>query len=400
MARVNRRRFVGSLAAGVGLGAIARGDQIPVEGRGAPALEAFDRIMLDVIREHAIPGGSLSLAHRGRLVYAKGFGWADVEGRVPARPETMFGLASVSKAITGITVLKLVEAGRIGLDDRAVDILRDLHPLSGEGLNPQWRAITVRQLLNHSAGFKQQPGVPLAARRLGMPISRMREPDLVRFYMSRPLDYEPGTEQHYSNFGFAMLGAVVAEVAGEPYGPAVHRLVFGPTGVRGGRVGHGEPDRPGTARRYDEQGRDLPPIDIPGASGGGWILATVEIVRLLASLDGSRGRPFLSPEIRREMLAPPPPPLKKRANGTWFGLGWDAVRQSPEGPGYLKNGAIVGVRAEIGRHPGGIDFALAFNGGQAVPDVPQGLPSAVKALEATIEGIRRWPEVDLFPEFG
>jgi len=403
---MHRRKFLGLLSTGIGLGAGFGADakasqrEIPVHGRGGPGLDHLDRIMLDLMRLHDIPGGSLSLARRGRLVYAKGFGWASLEGRVPARPEVMFGQASVSKAITAIAVLKLVDEGRLGLEDRAFDVLRDIKPLPGERLDPRARAITIRQLLNHSAGYMHQPDVAAVSRRLGIPVPRLREDHLVHFFMGRPLDYDPGTRQHYSNFGFATLGAVVERVAGEPYGPAVHRLVFRPVGVQGGRVGHGAPYTPETARRYDKKGRELPPIDIPGESGGGWIIATVEIVRLLAALDGSRGRPFLSPDARREMLAPPPPPLKPRGNGSWFGLGWDAVRETPKGPSYIKNGGIAGVHTEIGRLPGGFDFAIAFNGGRDVPDTPEEVSTATRSLRTAVERVTDWPDVDLFPDFG
>jgi N-acyl-D-amino-acid deacylase len=138
--------------------------------------------MLGLLRRHRIPGGSLSLAKDGRPVYARGFGWARLEPKVIAKAEMMFGLASVSKAITAVAVLKLVDAGRLGLDDGAFAILRELWPPNERArLDPRARAITVRMLLNHSAGYTKQPQPPQVSRQLGLPVSQLREEHLVRW---------------------------------------------------------------------------------------------------------------------------------------------------------------------------------------------------------------------------
>lgn len=401
-----RRTFLTSLPAGLALtgpagASVLRQGERPIQGQAGPGLERFDEIMFELMRRHEIPGGSLSLAKEGRLVYTRGFGWASVEARTPARPETKFGLASVSKAITGVAILKLIDQGRLGFEDRAFERLADLRPLPGERIDPRTRTITIRQLLNHSAGYKHQPNVQDVSRRLGLPVPRLREDHLVAFFLGRPLDYDPGTEQHYSNFGFVVLGAIIERAVGLAYGPAVHRLVFEPIGVRGPRLGHGGAYGPEMAHRYGENGQELPPIDLPGGAAGAWIASSVDMVRFLAVLDGGRGngRPFLSDAIQREMLAPPPPPLKKRANGAWFGLGWDVVRETPHGPSYAKDGGIAGVRTFIGHMPGNVDWAVLFNGGRNVPGFPGQAADAAKHLQDAIRQTDRWPDGDFFANF-
>lgn len=397
-----RRAFLGSLPACLCLAPrIGRAqEESPITGHAGAGLEQFDGVMRGLMQEHGAPGASLSLAKDGRLVYARGFGWAVVESRAPARPETMFGLASVSKAITAVAILKFVEEGRLRLEDRAFAILDNLKPPRGERMDPRAHTITVRQLLNHSAGYTQQPAPKQAAEAYRIPVPKLREEQLVAFFMARPLDYDPGTRQHYSNFGFTVLGAIVERIAGMEYGPAIHRHVFGPMGIRRPRLGHGEPYGPEMAHRYGPGGRELPPIDIAGGSAGGWIASTIDMTRFLSGIDGAGERPpFLSPEIRREMLAPPPPPLKPRANGSWFGLGWDTVRETPRGPLYAKDGGIDGVRSFIGHMPANnVDWAVVFNGGHNVQGEPGQDAHAFQEIRDAIRKVAEWPRGEPFPE--
>lgn len=395
-----RRHFLESFPVSLDLALRARaGEEIPTTGHALPGLAAFDQAMRKLMQRHDAPGASLSIAKNKRLVYARGFGWAWIDGKVPARPVTVFGLASVSKAITGIAVLKMVDDGRFGLDDPAFELLSWLKKRPGTPVDRRVWKITIRQLLNHSGGFNHNPAKQQVARAMGKPTSQLRERDVVEFALGQPLDFAPGTEQHYSNLGFTVLGAVVESVAGEPYGQAVHRLVLDPLHVRNARLGHGEPYERDTARCYGTKWNELPPIDIAGGSAGGWMAPTVELVRLLVGLQGAHGKALLSPAIFREMLAPPRPPLKRRPNGGWFGLGWDIVQPAPNGRSYAKNGGMGGVRSFIGHMAGNIDWAVVFNGGADVAGEIGTDADAYKTITGLASGITSWPDGDLFPRF-
>ncbi len=395
-----RRHFLVSLPATLTFAGRALADrEVPITGHSLPGLEGFDNAMQRLLRRHGAPGASLSIAKNGRLVYARGFGWAWIDGKLAARPRTVFGVASVSKAITAIAVLKMVDEGRFALDDPAFALLRGLRPLSGERIDRRVRKVTVRQLLNHSGGYKRNYPKQELERAFGRPAAQLRERDLVEHALGRPLDYDPGTEQHYSNVGFTVLGAIVESVAGESYDKAVRRLVLDPIHVRSMRLGHGEPYDGGTARCYGPKWDELPPIDIIGGSAGGWMAPTVELVRLLAALDGRRGAALLSPPSLREMLAPPRPPLKRRANGAWFGLGWDVVQETQKGKIYAKNGGMGGVRSFIGHMAGNIDWAVVFNGGADASGEPGTDADAYKTITGLAAQITTWPRGDLFPRF-
>ena len=148
---MNRRRFLHASAAA--LGALTTG----CAGRAAvssPWAVSFDREVEAFMSARKIPGGALAVVRNRRLVYARGYGWADGEAKVPARPESLFRIASVSKPVTGVAVMKLVEDGRLKLDAPAFTLL-GLQPAiaSFRDPEPRLRAIAVRQLLQHTGGW-------------------------------------------------------------------------------------------------------------------------------------------------------------------------------------------------------------------------------------------------------
>jgi N-acyl-D-amino-acid deacylase len=379
-----------------------------VHGEAGPGLEGLDRVVLRAMREHGIPGASLAVGRGGRLVLARGYGWADLKAREPVRPQTLFALASVSKSLTAATVLKLVDEGRLDLDARAFELLSDLEPLPGEKADPRVKAITVRQLLVHAGGWdRRKSGDPNGfservadKMRVPLPVSPRQ---LTRYMLGRPLDFDPGAESQYSNFGYIVLGQVIERVTGQPYERAVRSLTLRPMGLEHVVLNHerGKGYREGEAHRYgprgaeDREGGHLP---ITMASGG-WLAPPSEMVRFLAALDGTRGRPFLSERLSRAMTAPPRPPLKARPNGTHPGLGWDVVRASPGGVSYQKNGGLLGVHALLKHEADGTDWAFCCNGGRGGGGEGADanfMPGLIKALEDAMAAVKPWPSVDLF----
>src|SRR4051812_17669383 len=100
------------------------GSRVPVTGKSPPVLAPVDEAVVAMMSRHGVPGAALAVTKDGKLVCARGYGWADLATREPVRPETLFGIASLSKAITAAAVLKLVEQGKLRLDDRAFPLLR------------------------------------------------------------------------------------------------------------------------------------------------------------------------------------------------------------------------------------------------------------------------------------
>jgi N-acyl-D-amino-acid deacylase len=379
----------------------------PVTGRSGPGLEPFDAMMLDTLRRYEVPGGALALAKDGRLVLAHGYGMADVEAREPVRPGMLFGVASVSKSITAVTVLKLVDAGKLKLDEPVLKLLGPLEPAPGKTEDPRWRTITVRMLLHHAGGWEsEKSGDPngfsdRVAQELHVPLPINRR-QLIRYMLGRPLDFDPGTESHYSNFGFTVLGAVIEQVTGEPYGEYVRRHTLAPMGLRHARLPGAEKTyRPDEVHRYAANGKLLPPRQSGvGDPAGGWEFSVVELVEFMCAVDGSRGKQFLSEEMMHQMLAPPKPPLKVRPNSSYFGLGWDTVRPGPHGHSYSKNGGLPGIRSFFGHTEDGVDWAVLFNGSETRPEGQPDLDTyAARHIQRLIIETKSWPGNDLFGSF-
>jgi N-acyl-D-amino-acid deacylase len=382
-------------------------EKVPTKGKAGPGLEPVDLAMLEIMDRHGIPGAALAVAKDGRLLLAKGYGWANVAGRTPVEPDTLFGLTSLSKPLTAVAVLKLVEQGKLGLDDRVFDIV-DVQPPTGARVDRALKTITVRQCLNHSGGWDRTVSgdpanwEPQICRAYRVP-PPLTAPQLISFCESLPLNFKPGTQQKYSNVGYVILGEVVAKVSGRSYGRFVTEDVLRPMGIR--RAGlHAFEGRylAGEALRYLAGTLvALPAPLLPMISAaGGWSGSAVDMARFLTNLDGSRGEPVLGEKTRRLMIEPPPAPLKPRANGTWAGLGWDSVVVKDKAFGYFKDGSFQGMRAFMKRLPTGVNWVLLYNASMEFdPQDMRVAANAVGEVHQLVEGLDKYPDIDLFKEY-
>src|SRR5262249_12763406 len=148
----------------------------PVRGKAGPGLEPLDRAVIEIMERHGIPGAALAVAKDGKLVYAKGFGWADLAAGITVDIRTLFGLASPSKPIPALAIRLLLERGQLALDDRVFDLLKHIKPARGARVDPRLKTITVRQLLNHTGGWDRAVSgdpinwSPQIARALNVPL--------------------------------------------------------------------------------------------------------------------------------------------------------------------------------------------------------------------------------------
>ena len=189
-----------------------------------------------------MPGASIAIAKDGKLVMARGYGLANIEDREPVHADSLFRIASISKPITAVAVLQLLEDGQLGLDEGVFQILGEIRPAEDASRNPQLYEITVRQLLQHSGGWDRDVSFDamwIAGRvemELGVakPISCR---DVIRFMLGQPLDFEPGTRYAYSNFGYCLLGRVIEQKSGKPYEEYVRDKVLKPLGINRMAIG-------------------------------------------------------------------------------------------------------------------------------------------------------------------
>jgi N-acyl-D-amino-acid deacylase len=228
---------------------------------------------------------------------------------------------------------------------------------------------------------------------------------MIRYMKGVPLDFAPGTQQVYSNFGFVLLGGVIATVTRQGYPEYVQQSTLRAMGVNGIRIDDVPPRYlPGEARRYILASEH----EVPGGNArmamasGGWQASCVDMARVMTAIDGSRtGTPFVSPAMMQAMVAPAPgithPPEH------WMGLAWDFVQSFPAADGgrrysYGKDGGLGGVQTYVEHLAIGADFALLVNSSPGQEGQPGGRQLIQPKL---VDFIRQAPvsDGDLFPAF-
>jgi CubicO group peptidase (beta-lactamase class C family) len=187
------------------------------------AIPEIDRLFADFQQSSHAPGLVYGIVADGRLVHVRGFGVQDLAAKRPVTPDSLFRIASMSKAFTGLAILKLRDEGKLSLDALAETYVPELEA---------WRyptedspRIRVRDLLNHNAGFVTDD--PWGDRQ--QVISEAEFTRMLR--QGVPFTRAPGLGFEYSNFGYALLGRIVTNVSGMPYDQYIMRTIQRPLGM-------------------------------------------------------------------------------------------------------------------------------------------------------------------------
>ena len=259
-------------------------------------LPAMDAVVDSFMTRWSLRGVSLSVMRNDSLVYARGYGRADASR--PMTPGTLLRMASVSKLITAVGIMKLQERGKLVLDTPVFGPFGILDGYDQYITDDNYYLITVEHLLRHQAGFTQKGGDPMFStpsmmRAIGTAKAPTQE-QLTRYLLRRPLAYLPGTDQEYSNFGYLLLSMIIEKITGESYEAWTQREVLGPAGCTDFHIGGNfyEDRFPGETRYFMH--KEAKPIssfdgrgqvercyggnDIHGLSGAGaWIGSTPEL---------------------------------------------------------------------------------------------------------------------------
>ncbi|HEY6822792.1 MAG TPA: serine hydrolase domain-containing protein, partial [Steroidobacteraceae bacterium] len=225
------------------------------------SFEAADRVFADFSLDAHIPGLVYGIVAEGRLVHIGTFGVQDLDSRRPVTGDTLFRIASMTKAFTALTVLKLRDEGRIRLDSLAEEYVPELrgwkYPTDD---SPR---IRVRDLLNHTAGFVTDD--PWGDRQTPLPESEFTR--LLRNGV--PFTRAPEIAYEYSNLGFALLGRVITNVSKQPYAETITDRLLRPLGMRSsGFVADAAPlERRALGYRWQDDAWQLEPTLGPGAFG-------------------------------------------------------------------------------------------------------------------------------------
>ena len=193
-------------------------DQIPVAGNSKSKFDALDHVILDFMLEKGIGASTAALSLKGKIRYERAFGFQDAKLKQPLKPMTRMRLASISKPITAAAVKTAIRDGALSLDDKIFDILK-LGERAPRGLDKRWREITIAHLLGHQGGFDRSvSGDPVfllqqIATDQRVRLNKLTLDDMIAWMLEKPLDFDPGSKDAYSNFGYNLLANAVETVS-------------------------------------------------------------------------------------------------------------------------------------------------------------------------------------------
>lgn len=368
-----------------------------------PAAEGMERYIKRWMARNNIRGASLAIMRDEKLIYCKGLGWADQELERQAEAGDIYRMASASKLITAVGIMKLCEQGLLTLDDKVFGEEGILKQFT-EYKDKRVADITVRQLLNHTSGFSRARG-DLAFRVTDVmewteSYTTPSSDDLIAYQLSLRLRCAPGGAAQYSNMGYIVLSRVIEQVSGMGYEEYLQKAVLRPAGCYDMHLAYNyyEQRHPGEVKyyghdderieSYDGSGmlrpREYGGNDIRGLQGAGaWVASAAELMRLVASIDGKDGvADILSKESVSEM---------KCINGRT--LGWaDYVAGNDA---LVRTGTMSGTCAYIYLRNKGLSFVFLTNTSHyrgATFTTSMG-----RMVRDAIARVKEWPlDVDLF----
>jgi CubicO group peptidase (beta-lactamase class C family) len=353
-----------------------------------------------------IAGASVAISKNGELLYAKGFGLADKEKNSPVEPYNKFRIASVSKLVTAVAIMKLQEQGKLSVNDKVFGpggILND--PFYNDPRDKRVYGITVAHLLSHEGGWSTQWGdqmfIPfVVAESMGVnpPVSTKT---IVRFALNKYLHFTPGTGKSYSNLGYAILGLVIEKVSGMSYFDYCRKEILEPIGIFDMTLARNLPGEKAPYEvTYYEPGDavlkpsiygtgDLVPAsyggnDIESLGGAGaWLATAPDLMKLLLAVDGF--------DTRKDILSPESIKFMTDNDNGFAPVGWKTTINDGT---WWRTGTFPGTACMLKRQPDGTAWVIllnssAWNGPEISADINYMMS---RALSMT----KQWPDRDLF----
>jgi N-acyl-D-amino-acid deacylase len=358
---------------------------LPMTGDSPACMKGDDAAICSLLKHSQVPGCAVAIAQHGKLLFARGYGWADIKSNQPVMPNSFFRIASISKSLTAVATLKLCEEQRLTQDTKAFTILH-YPPVPDERPDMRLNKITIRDLLQCSAGWNRDqsgdamfcPDAPRAAELMSATLRPTAE-SAIRCALSRPLDFEPGTHHSYSNLCYAILGQIIAKIAGVSYEEYVRDSILNPMGIKGMRLGKTLVAADGEVTYYpfpgEENSRSMFPnylAEVPLSYGGdfaleanqsdaGWIASAPELAKFACTLFGDKNGSPISAGSISEMLKRPDLP-EWRAGQPFFAEGWEVYPNSdPQKVIFCRRGNLPGSEACVSRRADGTTVAWVAN---------------------------------------
>ena len=358
------------------------------------------------LRKWNIAGASIAVSRNGKLIFARGFGYADTALKTEAQPYNKFRVASISKLVTAAAIMKLQEQGRLSLNDKVFGpdgILND--PYFSEPKDKRVFGITVAHLLSHEGGWTQRYGdqmfMPLKIAdnmEVELPVDTKT---IVRFALNKNLHFTPGRGRSYSNLGYSILGLIIEKASGISYGEYCKKTLLEPVGIYDMELAGNLPSKkaPFEVTYYEPTdivlkpsiygtGELLPPsyggndIEALGAAGA-WLATAPNLMRFMLSLDGFNSREdILSDKSIRFMTD----------NGNGYApVGWKTTIMDGT---WWRTGSFPGTAGMMKRQSDGLAWVVLLNSSSW--NGPEIYSYINNMMHKVVSHVDEWPENDLF----
>ncbi len=281
-----------------------------------------DDYLVARIKNFSIPGISIAVLHRGNVVYKNSHGLANLEHKVPVTPESPFKIASLTKPITAIATIQLMEKKVISLDKPVSQYL--------DNLPKEWNLITVRQLLGHTSGLADYFQSPDWSWRNSWRLDLSHE-EFIKMNEKSPMLFKPGEKMQYCNTNYYLLGMLIEKVTGKSYAEYLADNIFKPLAMANSRLDNAKAIIANRVSGYTLENGELKNAEFTSdtwAYSEGGVITTIED---LAKLESSWYTEKLIKKENLELMWTPTK-LKNGSNGiigdngagkpNYYGLGW------------------------------------------------------------------------------
>lgn len=365
-----------------------------------------DFLIKSFMRRWNIQGVSLAVSKDGKMVFAKGYGYADTATFTEVQPYSKFRIASISKLVTAVAIMKLHEEGKLGLDDKVFGpdgILNDsayCHPKDRRVFD-----ITVAHLLSHEGGWSQRWGDQMFMPFVISHQLRVNPPvdlnSIIQFALSKRLHFTPGTGRSYSNLGYSILGLVIEKVSGMKYDKYCSEKILEPLGIYDMMLAKNLQSQkaPFEVTYYEPPGMPLKPSiygtgelvpvryggnDIETLGGAGsWLATAPDLMRLLLAVDGFN--------TRHDILSDSSINFMTDVNNNYAPVGWKATIIDGN---WWRTGSFSGTAGMMKRQPDGISWVILLN--SSTWNGPEIHSYINRLMTKFVTQIPEWPDNDLF----
>jgi N-acyl-D-amino-acid deacylase len=253
--------------------AVAVAKDPPVTGEKVAGFEPIDQAVLDFMATIDATAATVAITKDGKLVYSRGYGYADEKKRKPTPPDALLRIASISKPITAAAVKKFIREKKLDADARAFELIGAKPPGKQKPGDERLKDVTVTHLLEHKGGWDStktsDPMFDMNKVEQELGLKRAVKPaDVITYMLTQPLQSAPGEKEAYSNFGYCVLGRVLEKVGKKPYMEVVQESVFKPLGIKDIRLGHAAVKKRDPREVWYPVGEDAYPLDVMDSHGG------------------------------------------------------------------------------------------------------------------------------------